>query len=228
MSDASNGKPVAAHKRILPSQGPAVGKITGINHLVLYTHDMDECVRFYRDLLGLKVVRTVGWFRSNPQSLNMAAPAAAVAQPTDSPDPAAVDVRARQVFFKLGNGDFVSFYEVHAMDTPNASIVSFLWPPSAATPPHNPQKLDHLAFNVRTKADLLWFREHLAAHGVKVSNVVERSANANNLFVMSIYFSDPSDNPLEIATLDLDDPVWQGYDFTEWYRDEEPAPSLLR
>ena len=63
---------------------------------------------------------------------------------------------------------------------------------------------------------------------VLLASAMERSASANNLFVMSIYFSDPSNNPLEIATLDLDDPVWQGYDFNQWYRDEDPAPSLLR
>ena len=228
MSETARPDALPAHQRVVATKGPAVGRITGMNHLVMYTHDMDECVRFYRDLLGLKVVRTVGWFRSNPQSLNMAAPMASGRPDEAAPQDRGVDVRARQVFFQLGNGDLLSFYEIEGMETPQASIVSFLWPPTAAPAPRHPQKLDHLALNVRSKADLQWFREHLMVHGVKVSDVLERSASANNLFVMSIYFSDPSNNPLDIATLDLDDPVWQGYDFNQWYRDEDPAPSLLR
>jgi catechol-2,3-dioxygenase len=47
------------HQRILQERGPAMGRISGINHLVLFTQDMNEGVRFYRDVLGLRVVRTV-------------------------------------------------------------------------------------------------------------------------------------------------------------------------
>lgn len=228
MSEVTGNNELPRRKRIVTTKGPAVGKITGINHMVLYTHDMDECVRFYRDLLGMKVVRTVGWFENNPASLNQATPMTQGPKQGAAQD-AGVKVRARQVFFQTGNGELVSFYEVRELDRqPNASIVSFLWPQSGAQPPRHPQKLDHLAFNVNSKAELLWFREHLLANGVRVSDVVERTPNTNNLFVISIYFSDPSNNPLEIATLDLEDRAWRGYDYTEWFRDDDPAPSLLK
>jgi hypothetical protein len=173
----------------------------------------------------MKVVRTVGWFENNAASLNKAAHMSAGPRTGD----AGVKVRARQVFFEIGNGDLVSFYEVRELDRkPNASIVSFLWPKSGAQAPQHPQKLDHLAFNVRSRTDLLWMREHLMANGVRVSDLVERTtADIKNRFVISIYFSDPSNNPLEIATLDLGDPGWQGYDYSEWFRDEDPAPALL-
>lgn len=226
MSEPKAGNAVPRRKQVVTNKGPAVGKITGINHMVLYTHDMDECVRFYRDLLGMKVVRTVGWFENNAASLNKAAHMSSGPTTGDG----GVKVRARQVFFQIGNGDLVSFYEVRNLDrSPNASIVSFLWPKSGAQPPQHLQKLDHLAFNVKSRADLLWMREHLLANGVTVSDPVERSnADIRNRFVISIYFSDPSNNPLEIATLDLDDPGWEGYDYSEWFRDEDPAPSLLK
>ncbi|MBM3345059.1 MAG: VOC family protein [Betaproteobacteria bacterium] len=226
MSEDSASQPLPRRKQIVTTKGPAVGRITGINHMVLYTHDMDECVRFYRDLLGMKVVRTVGWFENNAASLNKAAKMSAGPTTGDG----GVKVRARQVFFQIGNGDLVSFYEVRELDRkPNASIVSFLWPKTGAQPPRHLQKLDHLAFNVRSRADLQFMREHLIANGVTVSEPVERStAEIKNRFVISIYFSDPSNNPLEIATLDLDDPVWEDYDYSEWFRDEDPAPSLLK
>ena len=47
------------------------------------------------------------------------------------------------------------------------------------------------------------------------------------VFLTSIYFSDPSNNPLEIATLDLADPAWKDYDFTEWLQDDELYPALI-
>ena len=213
------------HKKIVATKGPAVGKITGINHLVLFTHDMNECVKFYRDLLGLKVVRTQPRFSSNALSLQKSARISKGSLTGET----SVNFSATQVFFELGNGDIISFYEVaEVARRPSASIVSFLWPPAATKAPEIPEKLDHIALNVRSREDLIWFREHLIAHGVDVSDIVERSnADSKYRFVLSIYFSDPSNNPLEIATFDFADPAWEGYDYSEWYRDEDPAPALL-
>ncbi|MCA1217890.1 VOC family protein [Streptomyces sp. 8L] len=52
------------HQQVLQERGPATGRISGINHLVMFAKDMDEGVRFYRDVLGLRVVRTMS-FRSH-------------------------------------------------------------------------------------------------------------------------------------------------------------------
>src|SRR5262249_18003126 len=60
------------HRRVLQETGKAVGRISGINHLVLFTRDMNEGVRFYRDLLGLRVVRT-GRFTNSAEGLRSAA-----------------------------------------------------------------------------------------------------------------------------------------------------------
>jgi catechol 2,3-dioxygenase-like lactoylglutathione lyase family enzyme len=172
---------------------------------------MDAAVTFYRDLLGLRVVRT------NPSRLLENG----------------IELGC-QYFFALGNEELFSFYEVKDAALPNESIIPGLWPePGQPLPgPVPPSKLDHLAFDVPTRADLVWFREYLDRNGVTVSEVVERKTGPSHptgtKFVTSIYFFDPDGNAVEIATLDRDDPEWQGYDYTEWFTDDDPAPSLLR
>lgn len=37
-----------------------MGKFTGINHLAMVTADMDKTVRFWRDLLGMRLVVGMG------------------------------------------------------------------------------------------------------------------------------------------------------------------------
>jgi catechol-2,3-dioxygenase len=138
----------------------------------------------------------------------------------------------RQVFFEMGDGKLFSLYESPTVATrPAAPISSFLWPsagPERWTQPREPQKLDHLSFDVPTQADLVWFRGHLASHGVEVSEVSERrGADGAHRFISSIYFSDPSGNPLEIATFDAPNAAWQTYDFSNWFFDEHPVPALL-
>ena len=73
------------------------------------------------------------------------------------------------------------------------------------------------------RSDEAWLAEIVT--GVPVSDVVDRQGP--HRFVVSIYFSDPSNNPLEIATLDRSDPAWNGYDFTTWFRDATPPPALF-
>lgn len=213
------------HQQILQTSGPAVGRVTGINHIVLFVRDLDEAVWFYRDLLGLRVVRTQPRFSTNALSLR----GQALMSSGSMEGEVLVDYSVRQVFFALGNQELFSVYEVAGIPPdPQGSVVSFLWPPAAASAPERPSKLDHLALNVETRADLDWFEEHLRANGIDVSNVIERRGEGNeHRFLSSIYFFDPSDNPLELATFDWNNPGWQGYDFTSWFRDPKPVPSLL-
>lgn len=56
-------------------------KFLGVNHLALITNDMDQTVRFYRDILGFPLVGTIG----NPQF--------------------------RHYFFDMGNGGTIAFFE---------------------------------------------------------------------------------------------------------------------
>jgi hypothetical protein len=90
------------------------------------------------------------------------------------------------------------------------------------------QKFDHLSFDVPEHEDVVWFREHLLANGVAVSEVSERRGkDGAHRFISSIYFYDPSGNPLEISSMFTADEDWQTYDFSTWFVDEEPVPALL-
>src|ERR1051325_4016344 len=51
-------EPIEARTDIKTTGGPAVGRLAGVNHLQLIVSDMDRSVRFYRDILGLRVIRT--------------------------------------------------------------------------------------------------------------------------------------------------------------------------
>lgn len=179
--------------------GPAAGRITGFNHVVLVCREMERSVRFYRDLLGLEVARTAPERRGYE----------------------------RQYFFRLGNGEFFSLYQMStSAERPQPPIVNGVYPGSDGTPPERPEKMDHLAFNVDTMETLLWFQSHLRAHGVEVSDVKGGPVGAD--FIPGrIYFYDPDRNPLEIATLALDDPRWADFDPDAWFEDDPPVPSML-
>ncbi|MGN6314767.1 VOC family protein [Trinickia sp.] len=220
------------HRRVLQESGPAAGRISGINHLVLFTRDMNEGVRFYRDLLGLRVVRTIR-FTPTPEGLRSAAHhSSGLAVSSADPSSVSANMTVRQVFFEMGNGELFSLYETPAVSKqPPAPIVSVLWPAHGTSQwvrPVEPQKLDHMAFDVPTQADVVWFREHLLSNGIAVSDVSERKgANNTHRFISSIYFSDPSGNPLEISSWNKQDVAWQSYDYSDWFMDDDPVPALL-
>ena len=58
-------------------------KFQGINHLALVTGDMDATVKFYRDILGMPLVSTIGM---------------------DTP-------KMRHYFFEVGDGNTIAFFE---------------------------------------------------------------------------------------------------------------------
>ena len=60
-------------------------KFKGINHLAMVTGDMDKTVRFYRDILGMPLVATIG---NRPDSYPY-----------------------RHYFFELGEGNTIAFFE---------------------------------------------------------------------------------------------------------------------
>ncbi|MCH8087987.1 MAG: VOC family protein [Chloroflexi bacterium] len=62
-----------------------MGNFKGINHLALVTGDMEKTVRFYRDVLGMPLVATIG----------------------NSPD----SYPYRHYFFKLGESNTIAFFE---------------------------------------------------------------------------------------------------------------------
>jgi catechol 2,3-dioxygenase-like lactoylglutathione lyase family enzyme len=181
-----------------------------MNHIQIIVSDMDESIRFYQDLLGLRVISTIGTRLSGDLLL------------TNAPGAGVV---GRNYFLEMSSGEIISLVEVPSATRPNQSVfVPSFWPGEAIAP-LAPSKIDHLAFNVESKTDLLWFQRHLREHGVVVSEVVDRS-DQEYLFVTSIYFYDPAGNPLEIATFDWADPKWESHDRSDWFLDKDPVPAL--
>lgn len=191
-----------APARIVTTKGPAAGRLVGVNHLQFIVNDINESVRFYRDVLGLRVTRSK----------------------SDYPAPGRGYRILHNVFFDLGNSEYLSLIQIHEQSAELAepSVSSdWLWPDNTAK--HNkPTKMDHLAFNVPTHDDMVWFHEHLTQHGVKVSPIVFRPEES---WVESMYFYDPNGIPLEIATLDLGSSRWDGFDPETWFWDRE-MPAL--
>lgn len=229
-TEASTVRP--RHQRIRQEAGPAVGLISGINHLVMFAEDMDESVRFYRDLLGLRAVRTQR-FTSTASGLRKSAQhSSGAATEAASVSDVAVEVELTQVFFEMGNGELFSLYQAPEVSTrPDAPVSSVLWPEDGkarCSRPVLPQKLDHLAFDVASHEQVEWFREHLISQGVSCSDVTYRMGHNNtHRFISSIYFFDPSGNPLEIASFNRMDPSWQSYDFSDWFMDDKPVAALV-
>ena len=205
--------PTQVSASYVTERGPAVGRIHGVNHLVLIVDDMDASVRFYRDLLGFKVVRTVAY-------------------PVDPAKPLRVP---KTYFFDIGaaGGALLGLFEVQrdcSLSDPGTepALVPTLWPGESSSV--NPRKLDHLAFNVDTRDDVVWFHDHLRATGVEVSDVTSLAGRFEQGFVESIYFYDPSGNPLEIATCDWEHPRWNNKpgaaEQTGWLQDRDPVAAL--
>lgn len=66
-------------------------RFKGVNHLALVTNDMDRTVRFYRDVLGMRVVATTGNARGR--------------------------YPFRHYFFEMGEGSTLAFFEWPGMVT---------------------------------------------------------------------------------------------------------------
>ena len=191
-------------QQILTSKGGATGKLVGISHLAMMCKDMDATVRFYRDVLGLRIIATNG---------------AAPLMRRDSEVP----IFRRQYFMEMPNGDGVTFYEIP--DSPDVREVSppigNLWP-GETEDPETPCKLDHFAFSVATREDLDWFANRLTEAGVEFAGPHgSYYGKPTTPYVYRIYFWDPSGNPLEIAYAEYEP------DPSVYILDPEPVPALL-
>ncbi|GAB7007900.1 hypothetical protein JCM18899A_53780 [Nocardioides sp. AN3] len=194
-------------RRLIKSAGPAAGRLRGVNHLQLIVDDMDTSVRFYRDILGLRLVRTrcKDNYPVQKRGFNM----------------------LKNYFFDMGNGSLLSLLQVEAAEgtadeTEPAVTGAWLWPGEKVA--RRPRKMDHLAFDVESHDDMVWFRDHLIAHGCDVTKIITRE---DEFFVESIYFYDPNGIPLEIATFDRNSPRWDEFDPDIWFWDTDPVRALL-
>jgi len=160
--------------------------IRGVNHIALVCKDMAKTVEFYRDVLGMPLIKTI-----------------------DLPGG-----HGQHFFFDIGNGDSLAFFwfpdspEAVPGVTNPANLVG-RGPITTAN-----ATMNHVAFDVSPdKIDE--YRERLVKAGVDVTPVVNHDASETQAskeitpttFVRSIYFLDPDGIQLEFAawTRELDE-----------------------
>jgi catechol 2,3-dioxygenase-like lactoylglutathione lyase family enzyme len=152
--------------------------IRGVNHLALVCKDMAATVRFYRDVLGMPLIKTIDLPRDMGQHF----------------------------FFDIGNGDSLAFFwfkDAPPAEPGHASPAALPTQGSIVTA-HG--SMNHIAFNVpEDKFDE--YVERLKAKGIAVSKVLNHDNSpsgsseevTDDVFVRSVYFFDPDGICLEFA-----------------------------
>ena len=152
--------------------------IRGVNHLALVCRDMAETVRFYRDLLGMPLIKTIDL-------------------------PAGV---GQHFFFDIGNGDALAFFWFAQAPAavPGGSAPSHLPGEGDFRSAHG--SMNHIAFNVPAER-FDEYVQRLVDKGVKISPVMNHDNSVmgisagvtDDVFVRSVYFFDPDGVCLEFA-----------------------------
>ena len=99
---------------------------------------------------------------------------------TKAPDP------YMHVFLDAGQGNVLAFFELPTQ-------------PPMGRDPNTPDWVQHIAFKVADRAELLAFKAHLEAEGVDVLGITDHGV------FHSIYFFDPNGHRLELACPDPDE-----------------------
>ena len=99
---------------------------------------------------------------------------------TKAPDP------YMHVFLDAGNGNVLAFFELPTR-------------PEMGHDPNRPSWVQHIAFKVKNRDELLEFKAHLEANGVDVLGVTDHGV------FHSIYFFDPNGHRVELACPDPDE-----------------------
>lgn len=154
-------------------------EIRGVNHLALVCKDMASTVRFYRDILGMPLIKTIDL----PHGMG------------------------QHFFFDIGNGDSLAFFWFPGAPEAAPGIASAGALPAQGDMRSAHGSMNHIAFDVPAeKFDA--YVERLKAKGVKVSAVLNHDDSpnqvsatvTNEVFVRSVYFFDPDGVCLEFAS----------------------------
>ena len=150
----------------------------GINHLALVCKDMARTVEFYRDVLGMPLIKTI----ELPMGMG------------------------QHFFFDCGNGDALAFFWFADAPAAAPGIASPVARPDTGDTTTAHGSMNHVAFNV--SADVIdGYVEELRSAGVECSEVVNHDDSEwgvsremhPGVFVRSIYFKDPDGILLEFA-----------------------------
>ncbi len=150
----------------------------GVNHLALVCKDMARTVAFYRDVLGMPLIKTIDL----PHGMG------------------------QHFFFDIGNGDSLAFFWFPEAPEAAPGVASAANLPGHGSMVSAHGSMNHIAFNVPLdKFDA--YCERLKSKGVKLSPVLNHddsemqvSAEVHDgVFVRSVYFFDPDGVCLEFA-----------------------------
>jgi catechol 2,3-dioxygenase-like lactoylglutathione lyase family enzyme len=153
-------------------------EIRGVNHLALVCKDMARTVTFYRDVLGMPLIKTI-----------------------DLPGG-----MGQHFFFDIGNGDSLAFFWFPEAPEAQPGVSSPKALPGRGSMVSAHGSMNHIAFNVPAeKFDE--YHAKLKAKGVAVTPVMNHdnsehqvAAEMNDdVFVRSVYFFDPDGICLEFA-----------------------------
>ncbi len=153
-------------------------QLGGLNHLALVCKDMARTVHFYRDVLGMPLVKTI-----------------------DLPGGS-----GQHFFFDIGNGDCLAFFWFPDAPAAQPGIASPGGMPGHPDFVTAHASMNHVAFNVPVEKFDEYY-EKLKAKGIEVSPVLNHdnskyqvSATVHEgVFVRSVYFFDPDGVCLEFA-----------------------------
>jgi catechol 2,3-dioxygenase-like lactoylglutathione lyase family enzyme len=152
-------------------------ELRGVNHIALVSSDMARTVRFYRDVLGMPLVKTI-----------------------DMPG------GAQHFFFDMGNDDCLAFFWFPNAQAAQPGISNAGGLPDAADITTAHASMNHLAFDVPLDR-FEEYRQRLIDDGVAVSMVLDHDDSPRQVarefhpgvFVRSFYFRDPDGILLEFA-----------------------------
>ncbi|MDI2128283.1 VOC family protein [Yinghuangia seranimata] len=150
----------------------------GVNHLALVCSDMKETVEFYRDILGMRLVKTIDL----PRGLG------------------------QHFFFDMGGGNCLAFFWF--ADNPDAvpGVSAPVALPGEGDFSSAVGSMNHIAITV-PEEHFLAYRDKLLGRGVRVGPVIDHDDSPlgvapelhDGVFVRSFYFQDPDGILLEFA-----------------------------
>jgi len=160
--------------------------IRGVNHLALVCKDMARTVEFYRDVLGMPLIKTLDL----PQGMG------------------------QHFFFDIGNGDSLAFFWFPGAPQAQPGISSPQGLPGLGSLMTAHGSMNHIAFNVPAER-FDHYVDRLKAKGVALSPVLNHDNSpsqvsptmTDDVFVRSVYFFDPDGVCLEFAcwTMEFDE-----------------------
>ncbi|QKR99388.1 VOC family protein [Sphingomonas sp. CL5.1] len=150
----------------------------GVNHLALVCKDMARTVEFYRDVLGMPLVKTI-----------------------DLPGN-----RGQHFFFDMGNGDSLAFFWFSGAPEAHPGISAPAALPTLGNFMSAHGSMNHIAFNVPAEKFDEYY-DRLKSKGIEVTKILNHDNSEtqtadhmhDDVFVRSVYFFDPDGVCLEFA-----------------------------